>query len=211
MSKNHQRFNQISQNAVTQSQETKETTSVTESQQTEEVVKTLVESSSPAVVTPTATTTPIAIKSLAPQPQQTNTMTQPAAKLHPAQTELMNMGLALSMSKPVEGRWQYNLFQFLKNIIEKETGENFDRSWNAVLMHFQRSQNTLFSETHILRMGDNWPGSENDFSLYRRLIHVIVETCTPEKRQAVASRIDMNRALVGLSEEGRNRLISYYA
>ena len=59
-------------------------------------------------------------------------------------------------------------------------------------------------------MGDNWPGSDNDFSLYRRLIHVITETAAPETRRQAAKRINWSLATTHLSETGRNRLISYY-
>ena len=168
-----------------------------------------IESAAPMVYTPKQEAAPIALKTVPPT-TQVNTVNTPAPKMLPVQTELLTLSQMLIVGKPVEGRWQYTLLELLRGVIEKEQPEGFDRVWGAVLMFFHRSKGTLFSELHILRMGDNWPGSENDFTVYRRLIHVITETANPETRQEAAMRINMAMATTHLSETGRNRLISYY-
>lgn len=166
-------------------------------------------SATPMVYTPKQDSAPVALKPVSPT-NQVPEVNPPASKMLPVQTELLTMSQALSPNKPVDGRWQYSLLELIRSSIEKEQPEGFDRVWNAILMFFHRSKGSLFSELHILRMGDNWPGSENDFSLYRRMIHVITETADPETRQQAAKRINLAMATTHLSEVGRNRLISYY-
>lgn len=153
--------------------------------------------------------TSIQLKEIPPT-NQVPKVNQPTPKMLSVQTDLLNLSQALTPNKPVEGRWQYSLLELIRSSIEKEQPEGFDRVWNAILMFFHRSKGTLFSELHILRMGDNWPGSENDFSLYRRMIHVITETADPETRYQAAKRINLALATTHLNEAGRNRLISYY-
>lgn len=166
-------------------------------------------SSTPMVQIPKQEPAPLALKT-PPTTNQEKTMNTPPVKMLPVQTELLALSHKLSPTKPVDGRWQYSLFELIRNTIEKEQPEGFDRVWSSILMFFHRSKGSLFSETHILRMGDNWPGSENDFSLYRRMIHVITQTANPETRMREAALINMSLATTHLSEEGRNRVISFY-
>lgn len=210
MSSKNNRFNQQSNTyskeaaaADTASEEVVVATEVVDTKQE------AIESAAPMVYTPKQEAAPIAIKTIPPT-TQVNTVNTSTPKMIPVQTELLTLSQMLIVGKPVDGRWQYTLLELLRGVIEKEQPEGFDRVWGAVLMFFHRSKSTLFSELHILRMGDNWPGSENDFTVYRRLIHVITETANPETRQEAAKRINMAMATTHLSETGRNRLISYY-
>ena len=210
MSSKNNRFNQQSNTyskeaaaADTASEEVVVATEVVDTKQE------AIESAAPMVYTPKQEAAPIALKTIPPT-TQVNTVNTSTPKMIPVQTELLTLSQMLIVGKPVDGRWQYTLLELLRGVIEKEQPEGFDRVWGAVLMFFHRSKGTLFSELHILRMGDNWPGSENDFTVYRRLIHVITETASPETRQEAAKRINMAMATSHLSETGRNRLISYY-
>ena len=174
-----------------------------------EAKETSVESETPIVHHPKQDTPAVLSKTI-PSINQVQNVNQPTPKMLPVQTELLTLSQALNPNKPVDGRWQYTLLDLIRSSIEKEQPEGFDKVWNAILMFFHRSKGTVFSELHILRMGDNWPGSDNDFSLYRRLIHVITETAAPETRRQVVKRINLSLATTHLSETGRNRLISYY-
>lgn len=133
-----------------------------------------------------------------------------APKMLPIQSELVAFSQVLNVNKPVDGRWQYSLFELFRATIENPNQEVFERHWGAILMFFHRSKGSLFSEMHILRPSDGWQGSEMEFSLFRRLVHVIVETSDPATRSQAVRRIDMTRATESLTEDGRNRLISYY-
>lgn len=210
MSSKNNRFNQQSNTynkeaaaADTTAEEVAVSTEVVDTKQE------TIESAAPMVYTPKQAAAPLALKTVSPT-TQVNTVNTSTPKMLPIQTELLTLSQMLSVNKPVEGRWQHTLLELLRGVIEKEQPEGFERVWGAVLMFFHRTKGTLFSELHILRMGDNWPGSENDFTVYRRLIHVITETANPETRQEAAKRINMAMATTYLSETGRNRLISYY-
>lgn len=210
MSNKNNRFNQQS-NTYSKEAAAADTTAeeVAVSTEVVDTKQEAIESAAPMVYTPKQEAAPIAIKTIPPT-TQVNTVNTSTPKMIPVQTELLKLSQMLIVGKPVDGRWQYTLLELLRGVIEKEQPEGFGRVWSAVLMFFHRSKGTLFSELHILRMGDNWPGSENDFTVYRRLIHVITETANPETRQEAAMRINMAMATTYLSETGRNRLISYY-
>ena len=210
MSSKNNRFNQQS-NTYSKEAAAADTApeEVTVSTEVVDTKQETIESAAPMVYTPKQEAAPIALKTVSPT-SQVNTVNTPTPKMIPVQTELLTLSQMLVVGKPVDGRWQYTLLELLRGVIEKEQPEGFDRVWGAVLMFFHRSKGTLFSELHILRMGDSWPGSENDFTVYRRLIHVITETASPETRQEAAKRINMAMATSHLSETGRNRLISYY-
>lgn len=148
--------------------------------------------SKPAVVTPN-----VYIKAQAPG----------AARVESELTALQNQ---LSKDKPVEGRWQYSLLNFLKGALSASDQEVFEREWNAILGFFNKNRGGLFDVGHILRFGDNWPGSESEFSLYRRLVWTCAETSNPMTRRTNGARLHLVRAGEGLSDSAANRLVSFY-
>lgn len=164
----------------------------------------------PAPVPSPAPSVPVYIAAPTPAPQPEAIVTTSTSKMLPIQSELVAFSQALSLKKPVEGRWQYNLLQLIRNAIENPDQEVFQKNWIAILAFFHRSKGTLFSDSHILRPSEEWPGSEADFSLFRRLIHVITQTADPVTRRKETVRIDLGRATSGLSADASNRLIGFY-
>lgn len=126
------------------------------------------------------------------------------------ESELTALYNQLRHDKPVDGPWQYTLLTFFKGVLSTSDQEVFEREWNAVLGFFNKNRGGLFDVGHILRYGDNWPGSEVEFALYRRLVWVCSETANPLNRRATGSKLHLVRAGEGLSDSAVNRLVSFY-
>lgn len=173
--------------------ETTEQTQATEKQPQQPAAKKVTEGfSKPAVITPN-----VYIKAQAPG----------AVRVETELTALLNQ---LSRDKPVEGRWQYTFLNFLKGVLGVNDQEVFEREWNAILGFFNKNRGGLFDVGHILRFGDNWPGSESEFSLYRRLVWTCAETASPMTRRTSGVKLNLVRAGEGLSDTAVNRLVSFY-
>lgn len=156
---------------------------------------------------------PVLVKAATTPPEPLPTLVHPHLKntaMLAIQSDLVALAQALDPKKPVEPRWQYSLFQLFRNVIEKEDGTEFYKEWTAVLNFFQTSKGTAFSDMYMLRFSDDWPGSEVEFALFRRLVHIASATSDPQTRRKAAAAINMTRATEGLLEDARNRLIGYY-
>ena len=124
--------------------------------------------------------------------------------------ELMALYNQLSPTKNVDGRWPYSLLTLLKSVLQTPTQEMYEKEWTAVLGFFNKNRGGLFDVGHIMRFGDNWPGSEIEFTLYRRLIWLCCETCDPRTRATNIKTINLTRSGEGLSDMCVNRIIGYY-
>lgn len=147
---------------------------------------------SPPVITP-----------VAPQPKK--------APMLPVQSELTALAQAIDPKQPVLPRWQYTLFQLLKSVIENEDNAEFFQQWTAVLSFYHSSKGTAFSDMYMLRFSDEWPGSDSEFALFRRLISIVSQTSDPQERRKMSTMINFSRATEGLQEDARNRLIGFYS
>ena len=144
-----------------------------------------------------------------PPPQQAPNRTSPP--MSPVLAELVAYGQALSLKTPVEGRWQYGLFELIKGIINTADSEVSERNWNAMLGFFFKSKGGLMTEMHILRPSANWPGSDTEFSLFRRLVWLICETSDPATRRKNTRNMNFNKLTEHMTEQARNRLIGFYS
>lgn len=124
--------------------------------------------------------------------------------------ELMALYNQLSPIRQVDGRWQYSLLTLLKSVLQTPSQEMFEKEWTAVLGFFNKNRGGIFGVGHIMRFGDNWPGSEIEFTLYRRLIWLCCETCNPQTRATAVKTINLTRSGEGLSDMCVNRIVGYY-
>lgn len=149
-------------------------------------------------VTPTPTTTPVIS-----QPQKVTML--------PIQSELTALAQDINPKLPVQPRWQYTLFNLMKSVLETQDNSEFHQQWSALLNFYHAAKGTAFSDMYILRFSDEWPGSDSEFSLFRRLVHVVSQTSEPQTRRKSAVMINFSRATEGLGEDAGNRLIGFYA
>lgn len=155
---------------------------------------------------------PLALRATTPTqtPPHQTAMTNTQTLLN-VQNDLLLLSLSLNHKKPMDGIWQHSLLQLLRNCVESpEHANDFTKNWTAILNFFHQAKGTPMVETHILAPGGNWPGSDTDFAVYRRLVYLITATAEPSMRRNIDRHINLNQATQHLSEEGRNRIISYY-
>lgn len=124
--------------------------------------------------------------------------------------ELALLSQALRPGEPVQGTWQYSLMGLLRSVLETSTEENFGRQWTSVLSFFHQARDTALTTSFILRPGDNWPGSDQEFSLYRRLVWLIEQTADANTRARQARGLNLDRVVQGLSQEAAARLQGFY-
>lgn len=126
------------------------------------------------------------------------------------ESELMALYTQLDTHKPVGGRWEFSLLLLLRGVLESGAEDVFQTEWSTVLAFFNKSKGGLFDVGHILRFGEGWPGSEMEFSLYRRLIWLCSETAAPATRKSNAKNVNLTKAVEGLSSLAVNRIVGYY-
>lgn len=146
------------------------------------------------------TTTPVPV---IPQSQKVTML--------PIESELTALVRDINPKQPVQPRWQYTLFNMMKSILETQDNAEFHQQWSALLNFYHAAKGSAFSDMYILRFSDEWPGSDSEFSMFRRLVHIVSQTSDPQTRRKSATMINFSRATEGLGEDAGNRLIGFYA
>jgi hypothetical protein len=109
------------------------------------------------------------------------------------------------------GRQQYSLFNTIRSIMNEPDPTVFSTKWNTLLIFVNQRSNTLFNMTNMYRFPNNWPGSEGELSIFRRLMWLVMETAHPQTRKQGLRDINMERALAGLTETQRSNVINFYS
>lgn len=129
--------------------------------------------------------------------------------------ELQNYMEALDPKKainPEEGsKWQYSLYTILRNIFKAESQEQFNNEFNTVLAFFNknRKKDNALSENFIYRPY-MWPGGDQEYVVFRKLIQLIIETADPKVRKSFMQRVDLSKYLAEMTEAERQMLINFY-
>ncbi len=114
---------------------------------------------------------------------------------------------------PTEGgQLQVGLYRTLRNIINNET-KNFDKLWTAVLKLAEIHRNGCFHYSHAFRFFDSetYILTKNEGSAFSALLILLNATGPAKQRQHQVKTIDFEKTLrYGFTDEGRNRLLSYY-
>lgn len=201
MSKNYQRRENYNEAPSTEETSAEGSQDLTSGSSVPEEVTT------PAVIAPE----PVAyIPELAVTPTPFLTQTTKVPMLQ-VQTDLTALAQAINPKQPVQARWQYTLFNLFKGVLQTQDNSEFYQQWNAILNFYESAKGTAFSDMYILRFSDEWPGSDSEFSLFRRLVSVMSQTSNPQTRRKSATMINFSRATEGLGEDAGNRLIGFYA
>ena len=130
------------------------------------------------------------------------------------EAQLNNYAAAMDPKQPTtqedQGRWSYTLFQLIRSTLVSTPEESFRAEWAAILGYFQKNAENIFNENFLFRAPHHWPGSDAEFTTFRRVAYVLIETANPQTRQKALARLNLERATDGLPEVGRNRLLSFY-
>jgi len=135
--------------------------------------------------------------------------------VHRVEMELNNylevMGLGKPITPELGGTWQYSLYQTLKGIFAAKDQVTFNAEWGTLLHFFGQNQDNVFNDKFMFRFPEYWSGSANEFTLFRRLIYVAMETTNIKTRKNDIKNLNLDKATEGLPEEQKNKLINFYS
>lgn len=108
------------------------------------------------------------------------------------------------------GKWQYSLFNTLKSVLNAKTQDDFNKEWNTALVFFHQNKEGVFNENWMFRFGEYWPGSQTEFTLFRRIVYMMIQTANPKTRKAELKSINMGLVVEGLKEDQKTKLLNFY-
>lgn len=116
-----------------------------------------------------------------------------------------------ALSPATIGQWQKSLYQLLISVLGNQDPAVFRREWNTVLNVANKNREGVFHENYIFRAPQHWGLSDQEATLFRRILSVILETANPENRQGLTNRVLLERATQGMTEVAKNNFLNFYA
>jgi len=144
-----------------------------------------------------------------------NKVTEPGLEINNLKMNLERFLEETSMDKihtpEFIARQQFSLFSTLKTIFNSKDQLDFNTKFNEVLKFFKDNvDKDNLSLKFIFRHPYAWPGSQNEYTFFRRLIYTIIETSDPKTRKKNITDINLETVATGLTEKQKNFLISFY-
>lgn len=119
------------------------------------------------------------------------------------------------MSSDIEdkevGKVQYGFFQLLRSILKDTNADSAHSKWNALLRFANKNSHNVFNEMVAFSSPQNWPGSNVEFSIFRRVMWVILQTKDPKTRRANVATCLSDKTVEGLTQVERNNLLNFYS
>ena len=185
-------------------------------------------------VQPPAPVTPIqpAPKAPSPQPAVQTTQVQPVAiplldyiaQLKVAGTqEEKNLIIAIETymsymnpGVPVKGdkgtKYQYALWKTISHILDQAPRGEFNKLWNLLLGYFNFYKEGVFNDRYIFRFAECWSWTQDELKGMNSIFNLLKLTADPATRSTGLTQVNMEKSLsVGISEEGRSRITSFYS
>lgn len=122
-----------------------------------------------------------------------------ADKMAPGRTMNQDMGAAN----------QATLYTTLINIID-HAGKDFRIGFATMLAVFNEYKRGAFSGAYALRFMEDVPLNKNKRDCFIKLVNLFMMTAEAKTRKDVLKHIDLKRELIGVSEEGKMRIVSFY-
>lgn len=130
------------------------------------------------------------------------------------QLDLTNYAEAMDNKKSIVpeegGRWQYSLFNTLKEVLNAKDQETFNKEWNTALMFFHQNKDGIFNENFIFRFPEQWPGSANEFTTFRRIVYVMLQTADVKKRKSALKEVNLELVVENLNQAQRTKFLNFY-
>ena len=134
--------------------------------------------------------------------------------VYKVQLDLANYAEAMDRKKSIVpeegGKWQYSLFTTIKNVLSTKDQEQFNKEWNTALVFFHQNKDGIFNENFLFRFPEQWPGSSTEFTAFRRIAYVMIQTADAKARRKALQDINMELVVQGLKEDQRTRLLNFY-
>lgn len=114
---------------------------------------------------------------------------------------------------PVETKDGVFLQQGLWKLIQtvSNTDDDFDQSFRLLISFFKEYKDSVLSERYIFRFVESMTMGSENIRAFQSTINIIMIAATTINKRDVKKQVDLNRALSsGLTEEARQRIISYF-
>lgn len=130
------------------------------------------------------------------------------------ESELTNYMEVMDPKKPIDpnvgAQWQYSLLQTMKSILNQPEFSVFAKEWTVLLNFFNKNKDEMFNENYMFRFPQNWTGSQTEFSQFRRLVFLAIQTADPKDRKKATSHMDMTKVTEGMTEAQASKLLNFY-
>ena len=166
------------------------------------------------------TSTPAVIE--APQAAPVETKPAPVIQsekgfkpVYKIEANLIGYSEAMAIGKPITpeegGKWQYSLYKTILGVLNNQNAEEFKAEMQTLLQYFFQNKDNIFNEKFIYRFPAQWPGSQTEFNLYRRVVFVLIQTANPKTRAKEAGKLNLEKAAEGMTEDQKNKFINFFS
>ena len=100
-------------------------------------------------------------------------------------------------------------FKLLRKVLATNDPDQFRREWTTIL-NFVNKHRDLFREDLVFSGPAYWSGSEVEYTVFRRLMYLVLATAEPSKRRVLSKTINPAQLGVGMTAVERENLNSYY-
>lgn len=105
---------------------------------------------------------------------------------------------------------QYGLFRIIRGLLATQDPEEFRKNWNGLLSFAHKNRDRAFNEAQMFRGAEAWVTSDLEFTLFRRLSWLILQTADPKTRRENLRTISLNKAVEGLKQAEVNHILNFY-
>lgn len=116
-----------------------------------------------------------------------------------------------AVNPEVGGKWQFSLLTLIKGILQTPEQDAFNVKWGTLLSFFHKYEKELFNMNYAFRFPQNWPGSDAEFTLFRRVVMLAIMTADPKTRKKeIKAMANLDAVTSVMSEDQKARLLSFY-
>ena len=118
--------------------------------------------------------------------------------------------LSLKDDKEV-AKLQVSFFKKIMFVLSKESFEEARTGLNTILKCIHQHRNDGLNELNLFRGAAHWEESPEDYSVFRRLLWVFLETCNPQTRKSASVNVNLTALEKNLTITQYSNLISFYS
>lgn len=119
-------------------------------------------------------------------------------------------GMATNKDAKEVAKVQYGLFRIIRGLLATQDPEEFRKNWNTLLTFANKNRDKAFNEAQMFRGAEAWVTSDLEFTLFRRLCWLILQTADPKTRRENLRTISLNKAVEGLKQTEVNHILNFY-
>lgn len=118
--------------------------------------------------------------------------------------------LSLKDDKEV-AKLQVSFFNKIMSVLSKESFEEARTGLNTILKYVHQHRNAGLNELNLFRGAAHWEESPEDYSVFRRLLWIFLETCNPQTRKSGSVNVNLTALEKNLTITQYSNLISFYS